>query len=179
MLLFAWRAFAQTEPGNVPRVINFSGVVAPDPGGARSASALVTLSVYAEQTGGSPLWSEQHTVAVDSAGRYSVLLGSLTQAGIPAEVFVSSAARWVGVTVNGGAEGARFMLISVPYALKAADADTVGGKAASDFVLTTNFTEKVTEAVKESRESHTTSGNVGVQAVSLNAWPTNRQPVDM
>jgi hypothetical protein len=47
------------------------------------------------------------------------------------------------VQAEGDKEQPRFMLLSVPYALKAGDADTVAGKVASDFVLSSNLTDAV------------------------------------
>jgi hypothetical protein len=51
------------------------------------------------------------------------------------DLFSSGDARWLGVTVNGGQEQPRVLLLSVPYALKAADAETIGGLPPSAFVL--------------------------------------------
>src|SRR5262249_35155816 len=49
--------------------------------------------------------------------------------------------RWLGVLaqIPGEPEQPRVLLVSVPYALKAADADTIGGKPASAFVLAQNY----------------------------------------
>jgi len=47
----------------------------------------------------------------------------------------SEGARWLGVTVNGGQEQPRALLLSVPYALKASDAETIGGLPPSAFML--------------------------------------------
>jgi hypothetical protein len=55
--------------------------------------------------------------------------------GLPLDLFSSGDARWLGVTVNGGQEQPRVLLLSVPYALKAADAETIGGLPPSAFVL--------------------------------------------
>jgi hypothetical protein len=44
-------------------------------------------------------------------------------------------ARWLDVSGEGVAPTPRVLLVSVPYALKAADAETVGGKPLSAFVL--------------------------------------------
>src|SRR5439155_26388127 len=47
-------------------------------------------------------------------------------------------ARWPGVGVGNlpeSAQGGRVLLVSVPYALKALDAETLGGKPASAFML--------------------------------------------
>ena len=55
--------------------------------------------------------------------------------GLPKELFVSGEARWLGVQPEGQAEQPRVLLLSVPYALKAADAETIGGLPPSAFVL--------------------------------------------
>jgi hypothetical protein len=44
-------------------------------------------------------------------------------------------ARWLGVQVSGQQEQPRVLLVSTPYALKAGDAETVGGLPPSAFVL--------------------------------------------
>ncbi|MGH9579791.1 MAG: hypothetical protein ACRD2R_02255, partial [Terriglobales bacterium] len=98
----------------------------------------VTFALYADERGGAPLWLETQNVTADEAGRYSVLLGSQREDGLPQEVFTANAARWLGVRANqpGVEEQARVLLVSVPYALKAADAETLGGQPLSAFVLT-------------------------------------------
>src|SRR5579864_9559432 len=51
------------------------------------------------------------------------------------EFFSSNEARWVGVRLQGQNEQPRVLLVSAPYALKAADAETLGGKPLSAFQL--------------------------------------------
>ena len=131
-LLLAPLSFSQTAPVGVtvgvPPVIRFSGTLAVPAG-----RVPVTFGLYADQTGGEPLWVETQTVPVDAAGRYAVVLGTTTA--LPAELFVSGEARWLDVAVEGLAPQPRRLLVSVPYALKAADADTIGGRPLSAFVL--------------------------------------------
>jgi hypothetical protein len=95
----------------------------------------VTFALYAESSGGSPLWIETQNVQTDASGHYSVLLGSTTAEGLPAGVFTSEQARWVGVRISGEPEQARVLLLSVPYAIKANDAETIGGLPPSAFML--------------------------------------------
>jgi hypothetical protein len=147
--------------------MDFNGRVVTVAGEPRTGPALLTFRFYADQAGGTALWGEQHAVTLDAQGRYAVILGTLTQGGLPSDVFVTGAARWLGVAVDADPEQPRFMLVSVAYALKAADADTVGGKAPADFVLTTNLTEQVKAAVNE-RSLFISSGNSSITAVSLN-----------
>jgi hypothetical protein len=94
----------------------------------------VTFAFYEEQTGGAPLWLETQNVVLDLAGRFTVFLGAASATGIPLNVFASGDARWLGITPQDGVERARVMLASVPYAFKAADAQTINGRAPEEFV---------------------------------------------
>jgi hypothetical protein len=80
----------------------------------------------------------------DANGHYSVLLGAATAAGMPAELFGTGQSRWLGVTVARHEEMPRVMLASVPYALKAADAETLGGLPASAYVTNESLAAKIT-----------------------------------
>ena len=75
-------------------------------------------------------------MTADAAGRFAALLGATTSAGVPVELFASGESRWLGVQANvpGEREQPRVLLVSVPYALKAADAETLGGLPAAAFV---------------------------------------------
>ena len=126
-----------TRSTSVPRLINISGIFHPADGQPPAHVEVVTLGVYAEQQGGAPLWQETQSIDVDAAGRYALLLGATETDGIPLDVFASGEARWLGMVWArpGEVEGPRTRLTSVPYALRASDADTLGGKPASAYVL--------------------------------------------
>ena len=119
----------------VPRLVNFSGRAADAQGKAISGVAGATFAIYQEEYEGTPIWLETQNVQADSKGNYTIQLGSTKPDGLPLDLFTSGGARWLGVTVNGGQEQPRVLLLSVPYALKAADAETVGGLPPSAFVL--------------------------------------------
>src|SRR5262252_2186711 len=87
--------------------------------------------------GGAPLWLETQNVTVDLTGHYTVLLGSTKSEGIPVDLFKIQEQRWLGVQMQGEAEQPRVLLVSVPYAIKAADAETIAGLPVSAFVLAT------------------------------------------
>jgi hypothetical protein len=118
----------------VPRLVNFSGK-AIDQGKAVAGVTGITFAIYNEESDGSPLWLETQNVQADSKGNYSVQLGATKSEGLPLDLFTSGEARWLGVRINGGEEQPRVLLLSVPYALKAADAQTLGGLPASAFLL--------------------------------------------
>src|SRR4026209_495192 len=127
----------QPAPAPVPRVGWFSGVFRPADGLTIAPVEIVTLAIHREQNGGDPLWQETQNIVVRQDGRYDVLLGSTTADGLPIDLFATGEPRWLGVHFNrsGEAEQPRVQLASVPYALKAADADSLGGRPAADYAL--------------------------------------------
>ena len=132
-------AFGQSAPANpsvtVPRLIQIAGVFQPVDGQAPHAVEVVILSIYAEPEGGLPLWQERQSVAVDKTGRFTLLLGASYPDGIPAEVFGAGQAHWMSLLFErlGEMEQPRVRIASVPYALKASDAETLGGLPASAY----------------------------------------------
>lgn len=142
-VLISVLAFGQTPqtpaqpsaaPG-VPRLVKFSGLLKDASGNLLTNTVGIMFSIYSEQTSGVPLWQETQNVQFVQ-GRYTVFLGETTSAGIPAELFASGEPRWLGVKplLPGEEEQPRVLLASVPYALKAVDADTLGGLPASAFL---------------------------------------------
>ena len=134
-------ARAQSAPAeptvSVPRLIQITGVFQPADGQPPAPVEVVTLSIYAEPEGGLPVWQEQQSVAVDKTGRFTLLLGASYPEGIPAEVFGTGQAQWMSVLFEraGEAEQARVRIASVPYALRASDAETLGGLPAAVYLL--------------------------------------------
>jgi len=114
----------------IPNVINYSGVLKT----AHGAVTGVTFLLYRDEQGGAPLWIETQNVAPDASGRYSVHLGAASN-GLPADLFQSGEARWLAIQPAGEQEQPRVLLVAVPYAMKAADAQTLGGLPPSAFVL--------------------------------------------
>jgi trimeric autotransporter adhesin len=125
---------AQTASA-LPRLVRFGGTAKDLNGSPLTGVVGITFALYSEQTGGAPLWLETQNATADSNGHYIVLLGSTKPEGLPAELFTSEQARWVGVQVSGQAEQSRVLLVSAPYAFKAGDAETIGGLPPSAFVL--------------------------------------------
>jgi trimeric autotransporter adhesin len=121
----------------VPPLVNFNGVLADIDGKPLTGVVGVTFYIYNEQQGSAPLWMETQNVQPDATGHYSVMLGATTSTGLPSSVFATGEAHWLGVQAQGRAEQPRVLLVSVPYALKAIDAETLGGKPASAYALAT------------------------------------------
>jgi len=120
----------------VPHLVKFADSLKDQAGKPITGPVTLIFSFYELQEGGSPLWSETQAARADEEGHYAVLLGASQPDGVPVDLFASGRARWLGVEpqVPGMAELPRVLMVSTPYALKAADAETLGGKPASAFV---------------------------------------------
>jgi hypothetical protein len=130
---------------SVPQIIQFSGEFSGQlnersGGGAAlpSGTASITFTLYENEQGGTALWSETQNVQVDAQGHYTALLGSTSPSGLPMSLFTTVQAHWLAVQPlsQGVAEQPRVLLVSAPYALKAGDAETIGGLPPSAFVRT-------------------------------------------
>src|SRR6266850_874449 len=121
----------------VPRLVKFAGTMKDELGKSRTGVVGVTFAIYNEQEGGAALWLETQNVELDEQGRYTVLLGATKSEGLLLELFTTGEPRWLAVQANlpKEIEQPRVLLVSVPYALKAADAETLSGLPASAFAL--------------------------------------------
>ena len=127
--------------------------------------ASVTFAIYSEQEGGAAIWSETQNVLADANGHYSAVLGAATTGGFPAELFGTGESRWLGVAVARQPEMPRALLASVPYALKAGDAQTLGGLPASGYV-----TAQQLRALAAARQARRSLREEKVQGSPLERW---------
>jgi hypothetical protein len=128
-------ALAASALTPVPPLVPYEGVALDAQGKPVAGPASLTFLFYKDAEGGEPLFTETQTVALDATGRYKVQLGASLPSGLPADLFGSGEARWLAVQIAGQAPQPRLLLMSVPYALKASDAATLGGLPASAFAL--------------------------------------------
>jgi len=128
----------------IPNLINYSGTLL-EAGGEALASRTVgvTFVIYRQQEGGAPIWLETQNVTPDSTGHFTVQLGSTRAEGVPAELFANQEQRWLGVQVQEQPEQARVLLVSVPYAFKAHEAETLSGHEAGEFITTDSLRSAV------------------------------------
>jgi hypothetical protein len=151
-------AQASSQSASVPRMLRFGGNIKSADGTPRTGVVGVMFSLYSEQQGGAALWTELQNVQLDTNGQYTVLLGSQHAEGVPAEVFTTNEARWLGIQVEADPEQPRVLLVSVPYALKAGDAETFGGKPLSAFLLNPNADASGTTTGTATTTQTTSSG---------------------
>ena len=130
-------ALAVTPASIVPQQVRYAGKLPTRPGETVEAQ----FRIYAAPEGGDPLWTETQQITTTEDGSYSVLLGGASPTGLPQTVFAGGAARWLGVSVDRSPEQERNPLSSVPYAMKSADAESLSGHAASDFVTQTQLAQ--------------------------------------
>jgi trimeric autotransporter adhesin len=178
-------------PVSVPRLVQFNGTLKDAAARPVVGAASVTFAIYAEQDGGTALWSETQNVIADASGHFNALLGGATAAGIPAELFGTGSSRWLGVTVARQPEMPRVLLASVPYALKAGDAETLGGLPASAYVTneslaargatptsTTILAPGGTTIAATAAETSTAATGAAAPAAISNATPTGGGTTD-
>ena len=128
-------SFSQERSGEIPHIIRFNGTLTNVDGSPRTGTVGVAFSIYADEKTTVPLWQEVQSVTTDASGHYTVLLGATRAEGLPDTLFAGNTARWLGIRVENDQEQPRVLLAAVPYALKAADAETLGGRPLSAFVL--------------------------------------------
>ncbi|MBZ5571129.1 MAG: hypothetical protein LAO09_04535 [Acidobacteriia bacterium] len=161
----------------VPHMIKFSGTLHDGQGKALTGITGVTFALYREQLNGAPLWIETQNVTPDVSGHYTVSLGATRSEGLPLELFSSGEARWLGVQAAGDSEQSRVLLMSVPYALKAGDAATIGGLPPTAFVLAVPVTNGASPTQATPNASASSSGNPDIggsgTAGFLSAWTDN------
>jgi hypothetical protein len=170
LLMAAQQAVPTAANVGVPPLVNFSGALAEVNGKPVTGIVGVTFSLYKDSEGGAPLWMETQNVQLDKTGHYLVMLGSTLSQGLPSHLFASGEARWLGVQAQGQAEQPRVLLVAVPYALKAQDAETIGGKPASAFALAPSAgTSVATNPLKPTATQNISGG--GSQSISGGGKP--------
>ncbi|MBT5419432.1 MAG: hypothetical protein HOK80_00960, partial [Candidatus Cloacimonetes bacterium] len=116
---------------NVPQTIDYQGRLADSDGNYLNSVVSVDFSIYGSETGGTAIWTETHDVFCAN-GVFHVLLGSTVS--FPTDLF-DSADRWLELIVSNETLSPRTAIASVPYSLKAEDADILDGLNSSNFAL--------------------------------------------
>jgi hypothetical protein len=168
---------AASAPTLVPALVPYAGVALSADGKPLAGDASATFLLFKEEHGGEPLWIESQTVTIDGTGHYQVKLGASSSNGLPLDTFASGEVRWLEVQIAGQTIGPRTLLTSVPYAMKAADAATLGGLPASAFVLASQVSGSAqvnanTITPNASTSSVTTTGGTNFYLPKFNAATT-------
>lgn len=141
---------AATAQTVVPALVPFSGTALAYDGKPLSGETSVTISLFKDEEGGEPLWSESQSTIIEPSGHYQLQLGASSENGLPLNIFASGEGRWLEIQIEGQEPQHRVLLMSVPYAMKAADAATLGGLPASAYALAGQTTRPVSGAISSS-----------------------------
>ncbi|MFC1799843.1 tail fiber domain-containing protein [Candidatus Eisenbacteria bacterium] len=122
---------AAAAHSNIPQKINYQGRLTDNvTGEPRVGSHAMSFRLYDVASDGTDMWSESHIVMADSAGIFSVLLGSTNPVNLVFDVPM-----WLEVEVSGEVLSPRRELVSVPYAFRALHADSLEGFSPDQFVM--------------------------------------------
>src|ERR1700681_1550868 len=113
----------------VPPFVKFDGVLKRFSGISNGRVVALRFAIYADAAGGTALWQEVQNTQLDLQGRYEVVLGAPASGGMPTDLFAKGEPRWLGVQPlwPGEVEEPRVLIVAVPYAMEAANAQTLGG----------------------------------------------------
>jgi len=138
---------AASAPTAVPALVPFTALALDAEGKPLQPQAQINFLIFKDELGGEALWMETQSVEVDPTGHYKVQLGAANSQGLPIELFSTGEARWLEVQIAGQKPQPRILLASVPYALKAGDATTLGGLPVSAFALAGQKPATATNAI--------------------------------
>jgi hypothetical protein len=128
----AWGAATESAHA-VPDTISFSAAVH-DERGPVAGAVNTTFRIFDAPTGGEPIWEEHHPSVPVEEGIFNVELGSLAEEVLDELVFDGSRL-YVEIVIEGDVMQQRIAIQAVPYAYRAATADTLDGHEPDDFLL--------------------------------------------
>lgn len=98
------------------------------------------FTLYRDENGGSPIWSEQQTLTTNPDGTFNALLGSVVELNDP--IFTGNEL-FLGVAINGQGTQPLQIISYVPYSWWSRNADKLSGFGAEDFtkVLAMGFVD--------------------------------------
>lgn len=124
MLLLAAIFIACTSAAfaEVPRLINYQGYITDADGVPANGTKQVVFRLYENETGGIPLWSEEHTIVAQN-GVFTVLLGSMPAS--PLDLNFDKQ-YYLEIVVDGVQLNSRLALASAAYSIAAANGVPTG-----------------------------------------------------
>jgi hypothetical protein len=155
---------AATAPTAVPALVPYAAIAERGDGSILTGERTLTFLIFKDESGGEPLWVESQPVSVDTFGHYQVQLGASSPSGLPMDLFASGEGRWLEVQIAGEKQRPRVLLTSVPYAMKAADAATLGGLPPSAFARVNSIGTSIAAnpaASPDTSATVTTAGGTG------------------
>mgnify|MGYP001579040705 CR=1 FL=1 len=119
----------------VPRLLNYQGRLTDQAGKPLEGAYAITFRLYDAEAAGNLLWEETHQGAVIQKGVFNVLLGSVTNLNLAFDL-----AYFLEIKVGTEVMSPRQRITSAGYAVRAEEAEKLGGKLSSDYALATDIT---------------------------------------
>ena len=108
---------------DTPELINYQGRLTNPDGSPQAGTKTFSLSIWDDATGGAALYSEDlGEILLDENGIYSFQFGADSAA--LAQALQAGGQHWIELTVDNAVLSPRQRILAVPFALKAAQADT-------------------------------------------------------
>jgi hypothetical protein len=150
----------------IPQTITYQGYLTNPQGTAIDDTITIHFFLYSTSSGGTPLWTETHTITVTD-GVFSTNLGTTTPITLPFDTQY-----YLEITVGSDSEMTpRQPLTSVAYAFRAQEADSVKDDAVTTTVIANNAvtTEKIaTDAITGDKIANIANGAVGSTQIGNN-----------
>ncbi len=127
----------------VPMTINYQGKLTDPNGNILNGEYRINFSLFNTDTNGTAFWSEQQTVTVIN-GIYNVALGTVNP--LIASIF-NNENLYLEVGIESETLLPRHKLTSVAFAIRAKEAETVGGFPVEDLITEIEFDNRITTQV--------------------------------
>jgi len=144
---------------SVPTMMNYQGKLTDTEGKPLNGSYNMTFYLFTSASGGSAIWSENHTDVDVTDGIYNVILGSINP--LATGLFNENDLVYLEVEIEGESLDPRQQLTSAPYALKARVSDAV----VSGAITTVMIADGAVDSQKVA-DSAITSGKVASNAIT-------------
>ena len=123
---------------SVPGEVNYQGLLLDDQGSPIDGSVALVFALFDDLAAGTQLWSESHPSVAVSQGIYEVALGSL----VPIDASLLAGGEvYLEISVDGDTLSPRQRLLAVPYAVRAAVAESVEAEGTIDGVPATYLSQ--------------------------------------
>ncbi|MBK9034580.1 MAG: hypothetical protein IPL61_25485 [Myxococcales bacterium] len=147
---------------DVPHTLNLAGRLT-DPAGAPVDGAHdLELRLYPVVSGGAPLWTEAHDSVLAVRGAVFVDLDAITPF---APAVFDGSARWLEIRIDGAPLAPRLPVASVPYALRAEEADHAA--LADDAVHADSADSALTAQTAQTATTADTATRVGAYTAAM------------
>jgi hypothetical protein len=158
----------------IPPFVKFDGVLKRFSGISNGRVVALRFAIYADAAGGTALWQEVQNTQLDLQGHYEVVLGATARDGIQTDLFSRGEPRWLGVQPlwPGEVEEPRVLMLAVPYAIEAANAQTLGGLPASAYAKAAAPATAEAISATGSSASSTAVASAGTAVIPATATPT-------